>query len=270
MKFLDRNDDQDSEDDLRYDSESEPRFSLNLRAHSPSPKRARGSLLDLFTTSDFNKMGETNLSCVNERPKKLSAREIDEKTEGEIANTPYNELPPTFNEMSERKRIYETLLNERIDNQLSYFYQEMNDTACKVGMKKSNFAVAHGMHHYSNYSSAMDIAKLSRVALAQQEYLQQVVNTKEFSVTSRVNRNFQYNWKNTNFMLWSNDANGTYTGIKTGVTPTAGPCLAVCYRSRCGTYDFVVTVLNCKTREARFIEIPKLIRWAINRITKVK
>ena len=41
----------------------------------------------------------------------------------------------------------------------------MNDTALKHGLMKSNFAVAHGMHHYSNYSSALDIAKLSRIAL---------------------------------------------------------------------------------------------------------
>ena len=72
-------------------------------------------------------------------------------------------------------------------------------------------------------------------------------------------------------MLWQNDpATGIFSGIKTGVTPTAGPCLAVCFKSRCGIYDFIVVVMNCKTREARFIEIPKLVRWAVNRISKVK
>ena len=72
-------------------------------------------------------------------------------------------------------------------------------------------------------------------------------------------------------MLWQNDpATGIFSGIKTGVTPTAGPCLAVGFKSRCGIYDFIVVVMNCKTREARFIEIPKLVRWAVNRIQKVK
>ena len=41
----------------------------------------------------------------------------------------------------------------------------MNDTALKHGLSKSNFAVAHGMHHNNNYSSAFDIAKLSRIAM---------------------------------------------------------------------------------------------------------
>ena len=35
-------------------------------------------------------------------------------------------------------------------------------------------------------------------------------------------------------------------------------------------YDFVIVVMNCKTREARFVEIPKLVKWAIARITKVR
>ena len=87
---------------------------------------------------------------------------------------------------------------------------------------------------------------------------------------SRVNRNVTYSWTNTNSILWQSDPLGTYSGIKTGVTPTAGPCLAVCFKSSCGQYDFVIVVMNCKSREARFIEIPKLVKWAINRIAKVR
>jgi D-alanyl-D-alanine carboxypeptidase len=36
----------------------------------------------------------------------------------------------------------------------------MNEEAKAVGMKKSNFAVAHGMWHEMNYSSALDMGKL--------------------------------------------------------------------------------------------------------------
>ena len=159
---------------------------------------------------------------------------------------------------------------ERIDHNLSYFYREMNEMSFKYSLKGSNWNVAHGMHHYNNYSTAIDIARLARVALTAHDFLTEVVNTKEYSVRSRINKSYLYDWKNTNFMLWNQDSAGTYSGIKTGVTPTAGPCLAVCFKSRCGVYDFIVVVMNCKSREARFIEIPKLIRWAINRITKVK
>ena len=71
-------------------------------------------------------------------------------------------------------------------------------------------------------------------------------------------------------MLWHKDGPGVYSGIKTGVTPTAGPCLAVNFKSRCGSFEFIVVVLNCKSREARFVEIPKLINWAMQKIIRVK
>ena len=104
----------------------------------------------------------------------------------------------------------------------------------KYNLKGSNWNVAHGMHHYNNYSTALDIARISRVALQKHEFLADVVNTKEYKTRSRINKDFVYDWKNTNFMLWNQDGAGTYYGIKTGVTPTAGPCLAVSFKSKCG------------------------------------
>lgn len=208
--------------------------------------------------------------CETARPKRMTAREIDQTFQGEIPNTSYFELPPSFNEASERKRAETILFIEKMDHYLDYFYKEMNETACKHGLKSSNFAVAHGMHHNNNYASALDMAKLSRIALNKHDLLNEIVNTKSYSVTSRINRSYVYEWKNTNFMLWHQDPLGTYTGIKTGITPTAGPCLATCFKSRCGNYDFIIVVMNCKSREARFIEIPKLVRWATARIAKVK
>jgi len=44
----------------------------------------------------------------------LTAKELDETLEGEIPNTPYSELPATYNETSERRRVAEALLDERI------------------------------------------------------------------------------------------------------------------------------------------------------------
>ena len=142
--------------------------------------------------------------------------------------------------------------------------------AMNHGLKNSHFAVAHGMHHNDNWSTAMDMAKLSRIAMATHSLLVDVVNTKHYAVKSRIKPNHTYEWQNTNFLLGQSDPSGTFSGIKTGVTPTAGPCLAVCFKSFCLNYDFVIIVMNCKSREARFVEIPKLARWAINRITKVK
>ena len=128
----------------------------------------------------------------------------------------------------------------------------MNETASRIGCnsKKTNFAVAHGMHHDRNYSSAFEIALISSNALRTHEFLRDVVNTKKYECRSRVNPSHVYEWENTNLLL--SDPSKCYFGVKTGNTQTAGPCLVVNYRSRCGTYDFIIVVLNSKTKEARF------------------
>lgn len=41
----------------------------------------------------------------------------------------------------------------------------MNKCANEIGIKRSNFSVAHGMHNDNNYSTALDLAKLCVFAM---------------------------------------------------------------------------------------------------------
>ena len=124
------------------------------------------------------------------------------------------------------------------------------------------------MHHDQNYSSAYDVSVLARHALTRNPDLVEIVNTKNYCCASKTMPGHIYNWENTNYMLW--DKSKQYYGVKTGVTPTAGPCLSVHFKSKCGNFDFQVTILNCKTREARYSEIPKLVEWAQSKINRVR
>ena len=215
MNFLEesKEDFEDSDDEIvnadncNGSPYSNERLSMTLRANSPSPIRKRGSLLDLFnnTNIDASKALTQFKFGAQEKPRKLTAREVDASYEGDIPNTPLSELPPAFNEIRVRKNVMETLLNERVEHYLGFFYNEMNETAIKHGLKKSNFAVAHGMHHYNNYSSALDIARLSRIALTAHSFLVEIVNTKQYDMNSRINCGFTYSWKNTNLLLWQQD-----------------------------------------------------------------
>jgi D-alanyl-D-alanine carboxypeptidase len=167
-----------------------------------------------------------------------------------------------------RKVVFE-LVREREREALKAFYKRMNETSVRLGCsKKTNFAVAHGMHHDRNYSTALDIATLSCNAIRNHPLLADIINTKYYECRSRLFPDHCYKWKNTNEMIW--DSSKCYYGVKTGVTQTAGPCLSVHYKSSCGTFDFIIVVLNSKTKEARFLEIPKLVEWAIQKIQRVK
>ena len=93
----------------------------------------------------------------------------------------------------------------------------MNETSNRIGCsKKTNFAVAHGMHHDRNWSTAIDIASISCYAIRNHCLLAEIINTKKFECRSRINSEHTYRWKNTNEMLW--DSSKCYFGVKTGVT----------------------------------------------------
>ena len=61
---------------------------------------------------------------------------------------------------------------------------------------------------------------------------------------------------NTNLLLESEG----FIGMKTGITPTAGPCLTVAY-SKDGI-EIVLTLLNSKNLEYRWEEAKRLVMWA--------
>jgi D-alanyl-D-alanine carboxypeptidase len=54
-----------------------------------------------------------------------------------------------------------------------------------------------------------------------------------------------------------------YVGIKTGITNTAGPCLASCLEISGKRY--IVIVLNCKSMKYRFKDTENLRKWLFNK-----
>lgn len=61
-------------------------------------------------------------------------------------------------------------------------------------------------------------------------------------------------WDNTNKLL-----DDGFEGLKTGITDTAGPCLAANYKS------LIVVVLSSKSMNERWIEVKKLVRWIVRK-----
>ena len=97
----------------------------------------------------------------------------------------------------------------------------MNKTADRIGLKHTQYDSPHGLSNKQNYSSAIDVSRLSTVAMTKQKF-RDIVSTKFFNVKKNTNGNRRnYKWYNTHLMLGQRGING----VKTGVTPNAGPCL---------------------------------------------
>lgn len=73
-----------------------------------------------------------------------------------------------------------------------------------------------------------------------------------------------YRWENTNKLLGTS----YFNGVKTGITDAAGPCLAASYDN--GDVNIIIIVLNSKTMEQRWIEVPKIAEWMVKRQQNLK
>jgi D-alanyl-D-alanine carboxypeptidase (penicillin-binding protein 5/6) len=102
------------------------------------------------------------------------------------------------------------------------FVAMMNAKAQALGMTNTHYSNPHGFSADNHYSSAADLVKLARYAMANNSFFDQVVSQQSY-VLDATDHNHKYtNWNNTNGLL------GTYdgaNGVKTGSSPEAGYCL---------------------------------------------
>lgn len=127
----------------------------------------------------------------------------------------------------------------------------MNRNCVRLGLRSSFFDSPHGLMNPISRSTAFDIAKLSAVCLKDPRF-KLIVNTKFFKVAKKsVNyiNSRGYKWENTHKMLGQKGI----TPIKTGITNSAGPCLATACEFE-PSVKLVVILLGCKDMESRWLE----------------
>jgi len=154
-------------------------------------------------------------------------------------------------------------LGECIDptrDPIQVFVEEMNQIAHQLGLKNTLYSNPHGLHN-GNLSTARDLCKLSAIAL-KQPLFRQICNTARYTcnVISGDNRSYrELRWENTNKLLGHG-----FSGVKTGTTKAAGPCLCTNYKF--AGESIVTTLLNSRTSESRWMEATKLTHWAIQNL----
>lgn len=107
-------------------------------------------------------------------------------------------------------------LAEHVSGSEEAFSDVMNQHAQELGMTNSHFVNSTGLPHPDHYTSAADIAKLSRAIIAEFPEHYRWYSEKEF-VFNNIRQG------NRNLLLYRDP---TVDGIKTGHTQSAGYCLA--------------------------------------------
>lgn len=135
-----------------------------------------------------------------------------------------------------------TLLGDGYKGFIAY----MNQLAEELSLKNTTFGNPHGLPHPQSGSTAEEVSLLIHHCLSFPLF-RQVVKCKSyrcFVENGGVKR--EVCWYNTNKLL----RRPGFEGVKTGVTATAGPCLASLYSANGGSW--IVVVLRTAKLSRRF------------------
>ena len=127
---------------------------------------------------------------------------------------------------------------EHIGGSVDGFVAMMNARAKEIGAVNTRFANPHGLPDENHYTTAYDLALITREAMANDAF-RRLVSTRRASIPWE-GRDYNRQLSNKNKLLSSYPG---ATGVKTGFTSKAGRCLAF-GASRDGL-EMVGTVLSC-------------------------
>lgn len=109
---------------------------------------------------------------------------------------------------------------EHIGGSLDNYLVMMNKKAADLGAKNSNFKNPNGLPDPEHYSTAYDLALISRYAMQNQDF-RKIVSTRTKIITREI-PDAQVYLDNSNKLLWRYDG---AVGVKTGYTNLARQCL---------------------------------------------
>lgn len=119
------------------------------------------------------------------------------------------------------------ILAEALCGSVAAFVTKMNERAAELGLEDTHYVNTHGLHNADHYTSARDIAVLTKKAL-ENETFAAIVSTRTYTVPE-TNLSAKRTFGSTNALINSIYGGGyTYAkaiGVKTGTTTPAGHCL---------------------------------------------
>lgn len=146
------------------------------------------------------------------------------------------------------------------------FVENMNKRAKELGMKDTNFVNTNGLPVANHYTSAYDIALMSK-ELMKHKKTQDWFNTWMTNITVGLpgKKQTEFGLTNTNRLI------KTYpgaNGIKTGFTQEAGYCLSA--SATRGDLNLIAVIMGSTNSKVRFAEAAKLLDYGFASYDSVK
>jgi D-alanyl-D-alanine carboxypeptidase (penicillin-binding protein 5/6) len=142
------------------------------------------------------------------------------------------------------------VLAEAVAGTEETFVAMMNERAAQLGMTGTNFVNCHGLDHADHYTTARDVAVMSRELLSHRD----IRNYSTVWIDSLRDGTFQL--ANTNRLVRYYDG---CTGLKTGTTSKAGSCVAAS-AERDGM-ELIAVVMHASSTDDRYESARKMLDY---------
>ena len=160
------------------------------------------------------------------------------------------------------------VLAEHISGSVEEFSKKMNEKAKELGCTSSNFVNPNGAHDENHYSTAHDLAIISRYAM-QNETFRELISTTYYKLptTNKYSKEDRF-FTTTNALILKNNAYyyKYANGVKTGFTTPAGNCLIASAKK--GDLELLTVVLgagqNEKGESNRYLDTTNLFEYGFS------
>lgn len=142
-------------------------------------------------------------------------------------------------------------LAENYPGGVTAYVDKMNDIVSEVGLKDTHFTNPIGFEEEGQYTTAYDLAQISRLAL-ENKTIKKIISTKIISVADE-NYTIFHTLENVNTLLGKVPG---VAGIKTGYTKEAGEVLSTMIKR--DNHEVLIVLLKSQDR---FGETESLIKW---------
>lgn len=139
---------------------------------------------------------------------------------------------------------------------IAKFVQMMNQRAKELGMSNTNFANPHGLHDPSHYTTARDLATLTKYILNSQyaDTFMTICKTTRYTVPANEIRTKALSLATTNLMMDTYTGGKKYyykytEGVKTGSTEEAGFCLVTTAYNATVDYRYLCVCMGADLRD---------------------
>lgn len=151
-------------------------------------------------------------------------------------------------------------MGERIGGTIDNFVEMMNNKAKELGMKNTHFVNCHGLDAKEHYSTARDVAIMSRELITKHPKVTQYSTTWMDTIIHKTRRGEkEFGLSNTNKLVRTYEG---ITGLKTGSTSNAGYCLSA--TAKRGDISLIAVVMNAKDHKSRFSDCKTLLDYGFS------